>query len=93
MVAAGTIFLATQLVLVHRPPSDAVTIGTPLADPWWVGQGGRAELINYHHTGPMQSNALDIMQIGEGGIHRRAAPIWPATTSTTGSSWRRPTVS
>jgi len=70
VVAAGTIFLATQLVLVHRPPSDAVTIGAPLADPWWVGQGGRAELINYHHTGPMQSDALDIMQIGEGGIHR-----------------------
>ena len=34
--------------MVYRPPSDAVTIGTPLADRWWVGQGGRAELINYH---------------------------------------------
>jgi hypothetical protein len=68
VVVAGTIFLATQLVMVYRPPSDAVTIGTPLADRWWVGQGGRAELINYHHAGPMQSNALDIMQIGEGGI-------------------------
>ena len=41
-----------------------------MADRWWVGQGGRAELIDYHHAGPMQSNALGITQIGEGGIHR-----------------------
>ena len=52
VVAAGTIFLATQLILVYRPAVDAVTIGSPLAEPGWVGHGGHAELVNYHHTGP-----------------------------------------
>jgi hypothetical protein len=70
LVLAGTIFLAIQLIMVYRPPLDAVTIASPLAKEWWVGHGGRAELINYHHTGPMQRNAVDIMQVGEGGIHR-----------------------
>ena len=70
VVAAGTIFLAIQLIMVYRPPVDAVTIGSPLAEEWWVGHGGRAELVNYHHTGSMQRNAVDIMQIGDGGIHR-----------------------
>jgi hypothetical protein len=70
LVVAGTIFLATQLIMVYRPPTDAVIIGSPLAEEWWVGHGGRAELINYHHTGSMQRNAVDIMQVGEGGIHR-----------------------
>ena len=70
LVAAGTIFLATQLILLYRPPVDAVVIGSPLAEEWWVGHGGRAELVNYHHTGPMQSNAVDIMRVGDGGIHR-----------------------
>ena len=70
LVLAGTIFLATQLIMVYRPPTDAVIIGSPLAQEWWVGHGGRAELINYHHTGSMQRNAVDIMQVGEGGIHR-----------------------
>jgi hypothetical protein len=70
LVAAGTIFLATQLILLYRPPVDAVIIGSPLANEWWVGHGGRAELINYHHTGSMQRNAVDIMRVGDGGIHR-----------------------
>jgi hypothetical protein len=70
LVLAGTIFLATQLIMVYRPPVDAVIVGSPLAQEWWVGHGGRAELINYHHTASMQRNAVDIMQLGEGGIHR-----------------------
>ena len=70
LVAAGTIFLATQLILLYRPPVDAVIISSPLAEEWWVGHGGRTELVNYHHTGSMQSNAVDIMRVGDGGIHR-----------------------
>jgi hypothetical protein len=40
LVAAGTIFLAVQLISVYRPPVDAVTVASPLAGEWWVGHGG-----------------------------------------------------
>ena len=70
LVAAGTIFLAVQLISVYRPPVDAVTIGSPLAGEWWVGQGGHAELVNYHQTRSTQRHALDIMQVVDGSIHR-----------------------
>ena len=70
LVAAGTIFLAVQLISVYRPPVDAVTVGTPLAGEWWVGHGGHAELVNYHHTRSTQRHALDIMQVVDGSIHR-----------------------
>ena len=64
LVAAGTIFLAVQLVLLYRPPApDAVTISSPLGDEWWVGQGGHAELVNYHQVGSTQQDALDIEQV------------------------------
>ena len=70
LVAAGTIFLAVQLISVYRPPVDAVTVGTPLAGEWWVGHGGHAELVNYHYTRSTQRDALDIMQVVGGSIHR-----------------------
>ena len=70
LVAAGTIFLAVQLVGVYRPAVDPVVIASPLADEWWVAHGGGAELVNYHDTSSMQTNAVDIMQVGDGGIHR-----------------------
>ena len=70
LVAAGTIFLAVQLVQVYRPAVDPVIIASPLAEEWWVGHGGGAELINYHRTSSMQADAVDIMQLGDGGIHR-----------------------
>ena len=70
LVAAGTIFLAVQLISVYRPPVDAVTVGSPLAGEWWVGHGGHAELVNYHHTRSTQRDALDIMQVVDGSIHR-----------------------
>jgi hypothetical protein len=70
LVAAGSIFPAVQLVLLYRPAADAVTIGSPLAEEWWVGQGGHAELVNYHHVGSTQSDALDIMQVVDGRTHR-----------------------
>ena len=70
LVAAATIFLAVQLISVYRPPVDPVTVGTPLAGEWWVGHGGHAELVNYHQTRSTQRDALDIMQVVDGSIHR-----------------------
>ena len=70
LVSAGTIFLLAQLISVYRPPVDAVTVGSPLAGEWWVGHGGHAELVNYHHTRSTQRNALDIMQVVDGRIRR-----------------------
>ena len=46
-------------------------LGTPLAGEWWVGHGGHAELVNYHQTRSTQRDALDIMQVVDGSIHRR----------------------
>ena len=70
LVAAATIFLAIQLISVYRPPVDPVTVGTPLAGEWWVGHGGHAELVNYHQPRSTQRDALDIMQVVDGSIHR-----------------------
>jgi peptidase M23-like protein len=70
LVAAATIFLAVQLISVYGPPVDAVTVGTPLAGEWWVGHGGHAELVDYHQTRSTQRDALDIMQVVDGSIHR-----------------------
>ncbi len=70
LVTAATIFLAAQLISVYRPPVDAVTVSSPLAGEWWVGHAGHAELVNYHYTATTQRNALDIMQVVDGRIHR-----------------------
>jgi D-alanyl-D-alanine carboxypeptidase len=69
-VAAGSVFLATQLVMIHRAPSDAVTVASPLADQWYVGQGGHAELVNYHHVSSSQRDAIDILQVVDGRTHQ-----------------------
>jgi hypothetical protein len=78
LVAAGSVFAAGQLVMVYRPAAEPVTIASPLADEWYVGQGGHAELVNYHRVGSTQSNALDIMQVVDGRTHR------PGSTDLTG---------
>jgi hypothetical protein len=70
LVTAAAIFLAAQLISVYRPPVDAVTVGSPLTGEWWVGHGGHAELVNYHYTRSTQRDALDIMQVVDGSIHR-----------------------
>jgi hypothetical protein len=69
LVAAGTVFLAAQLILLYRPAAEPVIIGNPLSEDWWVGQGGHAELVNYHQVGATQANALDIMQVVDGRTH------------------------
>ena len=55
---------------MYRPPVDPVTVASPLAGEWWVGHGGHAELVNYHQTRSTQRDALDIMQVVDGSIHR-----------------------
>jgi hypothetical protein len=50
LVLAGSLFVATQLVMIFRPAENPVPIASPLADEWLVGQGGHAELVNYHHV-------------------------------------------
>jgi hypothetical protein len=69
LIAAGTIFPAVQLTLVYRPAVDPVIVGSPMGEDWWVGQGGHAELVNYHQVGSTQADALDIMQVVDGRTH------------------------
>jgi Peptidase family M23 len=70
LVAAGSVFLAVQLVTIYRPAAGPVTIVSPLADEWYVGQGGHAELVNYHQVTSSQADALDILRLVDGRTHR-----------------------
>ena len=65
-VAAGSAFLALQLIMIYQPPSEPVTIVSPLSEEWYVSQGGHAELVNYHYVTSAQRDALDIVQIVDG---------------------------
>ena len=69
-VAAGSVFLAVQLITMFQPPTDPVTIGSPLSEEWFVSQGGRAELVNYHYVTSAQRDAFDIVQIVDGRTHQ-----------------------
>ena len=73
LVLTGSVFIAAQLVVIYRPANDPVSIATPLADPWYVAHGGRAELINYHHVTSTQRDALDIVRVVDGSTHRSGA--------------------
>ena len=70
LVVAISVFVAVQLVVIYRPAADQVTISSPLAAQWYVGQGGHAELINYHQVTSTQSDALDILRVVDGRTHR-----------------------
>ena len=69
LVAAGSMFIGLQLVMIHRPPSEPVTVVSPLREEWYVDQGGHAELVNYHFVTSAQRDALDIVQIVDGRTH------------------------
>jgi Peptidase family M23 len=69
LVLASSLFIATQLVMIYRPAVDPVPIASPLAEEWLVGQGGHAELVNYHHITSTQRDALDILQARDGRSH------------------------
>jgi hypothetical protein len=68
------VFVAAQLVAIYRPAVDPLTIASPLAGEWFVGQGGRAELVNYHRVTSAQADALDILQVVDGRTHRPGNP-------------------
>ena len=69
-VAAGSVFLVVQLITMFQPPLDPVTIVSPLTEEWFVSQGGRAELVNYHYVTSAQRDAFDIVQIVDGRTHQ-----------------------
>ena len=69
LALAGTLFIATQLVMIYRPAANPVPIASPLAEEWLVGQGGHSELVNYHHVSSTQRDALDILQARDGSTH------------------------
>jgi hypothetical protein len=66
LMLCGSLFIATQLVMIFRPVAHPV----PIADEWLVGQGGHAELVNYHHVTSTQRDALDILQSRDGRTHQ-----------------------
>ena len=68
-VAAGSVFLAVQLITMFQPPTEPVTIVSPLREEWYVSQGGRAELVNYHYVTSAQRDAVDIVQVVDGRTH------------------------
>ena len=70
LVLASSLFIAAQLVMIYRPAVNPVPIASPLAEEWLVGQGGHAELVNYHHVTSTQRDALDILQVRDGRTHQ-----------------------
>ncbi len=69
LVAAGSIFLALQLVMIYQPAFEPTIVESPLGEEWYVDQGGHAELVNYHYVTSAQRDALDIVQIVDGRSH------------------------
>jgi murein DD-endopeptidase MepM/ murein hydrolase activator NlpD len=65
VVALLSGFLALQLVRVSVPPTDAIVLDSPLADEWFVLNGGRSLLVNGHS--PNESNAVDFQRLGTNG--------------------------
>ena len=72
LVAIGSVFLAAQLAITYLPASDGVAIDSPLAGEWYVGHGGNAELVNYHHIAANQRDALDILKVRDNSTHSGA---------------------
>lgn len=68
-VAAGSVFLALQLIMVYQTPSEPVVLESPLSEEWYVSQGGHAGLINYHHVTSAQRDSVDIVQVVDGRSH------------------------
>jgi Peptidase family M23 len=70
LMLGGSLFIAAQLIMIYRPAPNPVPIASPLADEWLVGQGGPAELVNYHHVASTQRDAIDILEAREGRTHQ-----------------------
>jgi hypothetical protein len=69
LVLAASVLVAVQLVTTYQAPAQPVTVSSPLSGQWYVGQGGHAELVNYHHVTTAQRDALDILQVVDGQTH------------------------
>ncbi len=65
VVALLSGFLALQLLQVSVPRTSAVVLDSPLAEEWFVLNGGRSVLLNGHS--PNESNAIDFQLLGENG--------------------------
>src|SRR5215210_5680768 len=74
LVAIGTVFLAIQLVRIHTPPADPVTIDPPLAGEWAMLAGGRSTLLSHHYLLANVSNAVDFLRLDEEGRGYRGDP-------------------
>jgi predicted Ser/Thr protein kinase len=85
--AAGSIFMATQMVRIYWPvpKSVGVVLAAPFRGEWLVVNGGRSTLINIHYGLRNQRNALDIERLVNGQEHTgnenklKSYPSWGET--------------
>ncbi|HYG23881.1 MAG TPA: protein kinase [Verrucomicrobiae bacterium] len=73
-LAAGSLFIATQLVRIHwsTQPASTVVLASPVAAEWLVGNGGPSALVNLHYTHLEQRHALDLIRIVNGQDRQHA---------------------
>jgi len=77
LVLAILIGMLGRVGMGFLPSREAVPLGFPLQDGWFmVGQGGNSTLINYHNSHPTQQYALDISALNRFGF--RADGILPS---------------
>ena len=66
LVAIGTVFLAFQLVRIHVPPTNPVSLDLPVAGEWTVTAGGRSEFLSHHYKDAYEKDAVDFLQLVDG---------------------------
>jgi hypothetical protein len=66
LVAIGTVFLAFQLVRIHVPPNNPVSLDLPVAGGWTVTAGGRSEFLSHHYKDAYEKDAVDFLQLVDG---------------------------
>ena len=74
LVAIGTVFLATQLVRIHTPPTDPVALHSPLVGEWAMLAGGRSTLISHHFGTAIVRDAVDFVRLDAVGRGRDGDP-------------------
>ena len=66
LVAAGSVFLAFQLVRIYVPPTSPVVVDLPVAGDWTVTAGGRSEFLSHHYKDAYEKDAVDFLQLVDG---------------------------
>jgi hypothetical protein len=66
LVAIGTVFLAFQLVRIHVPPTNPVSVALPVTGDWTVTAGGRSEFLSHHYKDGYEKDAVDFLQLVDG---------------------------